>query len=291
MLKEQIFNTGVVSINYAEGPPSGPPLLLLHGFTSRWQNLLPIMSALSMRWHIYAPDFRGHGRSGRIPGHYGREDYLADIMAFTQRKLTEPAIVFGHSMGGLYAAWLAAQVPEKVRAVIIGDAPLSIESIVALESDPARMSFWAAVRELARSGHSVRELVPLLAEIPVPGLDPPVRYGDLPEVDAAGLRQWAKTLGQLDPGVLEFHAEGRIREMLEDLDMDHWLRLISCPLLLLQGNPSLGGLMTDRDVEHALSVFPEAYHVRIEDAGHDLGLSIWQVGPLLTALTDFLESL
>lgn len=293
MLKEQPFNTGVVAINYAEGPPSGPPLVLLHGFPGRWQGLLPIIPALSMRWHIYALDFRGHGKSGRVPGQYRPEDYLEDAIAFLQHQLTEPAILFGHSAGGLYALWLAAQLPKKVRALIVGDAPLSIESIVSLESNEERISFWATLRDLACSGRPVAELASSLAVIPVPGQskDTPIRYGDLPGVNATSLREWAKTLSQLDPEVLEFHAEGRIQEYVENANPDAWLRQISCPVLLLQGNPSLGGIMTDRDVAHASSVLPDALHVLIKHAGHDLGLSTWEVAPLLQAVTDFLESL
>lgn len=77
MLKEKSFDTGVVEINYAEGPPSGPPLILLPGFPARWQSFLPIIPALSMRWHIYALDYRGQGKSGRVPGKYRPEDYSA----------------------------------------------------------------------------------------------------------------------------------------------------------------------------------------------------------------------
>ena len=35
--KEHSFNTGSVILNYAEGPASGPPLVLLHGGSARWQ--------------------------------------------------------------------------------------------------------------------------------------------------------------------------------------------------------------------------------------------------------------
>ena len=30
-IKEHSYNTGTVTLNYAEGPASGPPLVLLHG--------------------------------------------------------------------------------------------------------------------------------------------------------------------------------------------------------------------------------------------------------------------
>lgn len=59
MLKESSFNTGTVDINYAEGSPSGPPLVLLHGLPGRWQEFLPIIPNLSLFWHTYALDFRG----------------------------------------------------------------------------------------------------------------------------------------------------------------------------------------------------------------------------------------
>ena len=36
MLEEKNFDTGVVHLNYAEGPDSGPPLVLLHGRGDRW---------------------------------------------------------------------------------------------------------------------------------------------------------------------------------------------------------------------------------------------------------------
>lgn len=35
MFKEQMFDTGEAIIHYAEGPPNGPPLVMLHGITIR----------------------------------------------------------------------------------------------------------------------------------------------------------------------------------------------------------------------------------------------------------------
>ena len=65
MLTERTFDAGDVSLNYAEGPPAGPPLVLLHGSSLRWQHFLPVIPLLGWRWHLYALDLRGHGRSGR----------------------------------------------------------------------------------------------------------------------------------------------------------------------------------------------------------------------------------
>jgi pimeloyl-ACP methyl ester carboxylesterase len=149
------------------------------------------------------------------------------------------------------------------------------------------------MRELVGSEPGVRELACKLASLPVspPGQDPPVRYGDLPGKDAAYLRGWAKMLRQVDPDVILYHAEGRIHEYVENVDLDAALGQVSCPVLLLQGDPSRGGMVWDRDVEHALSLLPDGLHVRLEGAGHDLGLSAWDAVPLLRAMVNWLESL
>ena len=131
MLKESLFNTGATEINYAEGPYSGPPLVLLPGLPSRWQEFLPIMPALSLQWHTYALDYRGQGKSGHVPGQYLSKYYVADVVKFLQQLLDEPAILFGESAGGALSLWVAAQCPELVRAVVVGDFPPKMDELVA----------------------------------------------------------------------------------------------------------------------------------------------------------------
>jgi len=85
MLKEKTFHSSAVDINYVEGPANGPPLLLLHGITHRWQGFIQILPALTQNHHVYAPDFRGHGRSGRVHGAYRGEHFGSDVLAFIDR--------------------------------------------------------------------------------------------------------------------------------------------------------------------------------------------------------------
>jgi pimeloyl-ACP methyl ester carboxylesterase len=255
MLKEGTFNTDGVTINFAEGPPSGPPLVLLHGGGDRWQNFLPIIPSLMMRWHIYALDLRGHGKSGRVPGQYRPEHYVGDIVAFLESQLAERVILFGHSLGGWIVLMVAAELMDKVQALVLGDPPLCIERFLAIEGSKE------------------------------------MRYGDLPGTDAAHLRGWAKTLSQVDPDVVQYHADGRLDEYVRKVDLDSPLQRVTCPALLLQGDPSQGGVVSDIDVEYALSLLPDGLHVQLEGTGHDLGLDAWRVAPLLRALMNFLESL
>lgn len=293
MLTEKIFNTGIVTINYAESPQSGSPLVMLHGLPGYWQEFLPIIPTLTMEWHIYALDFRGQGKSGHVPGAYLPADYSADLITFLDKHITAPAVIFGLSAGGLVALDAAAQRPEKVRALIIGDSPIDMEALLAWMNSTEFCRYFTALRAIAASQPPLPEMVQALADLPlpVPDQDPPVRYGDLPMADDTYLRYWAKTVRQMDPDILEYHAEGRAQEFLLDIDLDDILQKITCPVLLIQGNPELGGLMTDQAVAHSLEILPDVSHILLEKTGHDLGLTTWELAPLLRAVNNFLQSL
>jgi pimeloyl-ACP methyl ester carboxylesterase len=90
MLTEKTFETGTVSIHYAEGPVSGRPLVMLHGGTLRWQDFLPVLPLLSFRYHTYALDLCGHGRSGRMPGAYRIDQFADDVEQFLRVLVAEP---------------------------------------------------------------------------------------------------------------------------------------------------------------------------------------------------------
>jgi pimeloyl-ACP methyl ester carboxylesterase len=109
-MREAFFDTGSVTINYAEGPANGAPLILIHGGSARWQGFEAVLPALTERWHVYAVDLRGHGKSGWAK-HYRLQDYVADTAALLLARVREPAFVFGHSLGGMVALMLAAQHP------------------------------------------------------------------------------------------------------------------------------------------------------------------------------------
>ena len=72
MSQEKFFDTGKVKINYLDyGSSSVEPLIMLHGGAWCWQEYLSLIPSLSERWHTYALDLRGNGRSGWVAGHFG----------------------------------------------------------------------------------------------------------------------------------------------------------------------------------------------------------------------------
>jgi pimeloyl-ACP methyl ester carboxylesterase len=65
MLTEKTFDTGELMLNYYEGTTDAPPMVLLHGLTGHSAHMTFPSSDLQDQWHLYAPDLRGHGKSGR----------------------------------------------------------------------------------------------------------------------------------------------------------------------------------------------------------------------------------
>ncbi len=277
------MDTGDVQLNYAEGPANGRPLVLLHGLGRRWQVFLPVIPALSLRWHIFAPDLRGHGKSSHVSLGYHGPQYSEDIAQLLRERISMPAVLFGHSLGGMLAMWVGAHHPELVRALILGDNMIVIRQL----RNPMYTALFSGLRDLARAGGSTEQIARGIGQIvlPVPS-GGSVSIRELPGNDEAYLLSWARCVQLADAETYEMTLDG---SSLEGWDGETVLRGITCSTLLLQGTPELGGLMSDSDVALATRLLPHHTHVKFRNLGH--ALFIQQPEPVLRAVTNFLESL
>ncbi len=92
------------------------PLVLLHGSRSAAAALQPLQGALTRFGPVRAFDLVGHG--GReIPAVFSMETLAQDVLAQMDRAGIERAYLFGHSMGGYLALYLARHAPERIAAV------------------------------------------------------------------------------------------------------------------------------------------------------------------------------
>jgi len=291
MLVEKRFRAREAVLNYAEGPESGPPMLLIHGLTDRWQYYLPILPFLSERWHVYAIDFRGHGGSSWTPP-YRYLDHINDTITFIEENVKEPVVIFGSSMGGMVALMIAAKRSKQVKAVIFGDSSIKTDRTRQVMID--FHSYWDGWRKLAGYGGPFKELVRLVSEMPVsvPGQGKKT-YGE--GLDSISLMNKANYLRCLDPDVLTDWAMGdrdadAFKHVTTGYD-EKFLKEIKCPVLLVQGNPKKGGIFTDEAVAFAKENIKDSYHVYISEYDHNLGLYSWDTSKLLQAVNVFLESL
>lgn len=265
-MKEAIFDTGEVKLNYAEGPDSGPALVLLHGGSARWQYFDDLIPGLAADWHLYVPDLRGHGRSGRVPWRYALRDYAADVAAFL-RDVSGPAILFGHSLGGLVALMTAGVYPEWVRGVAVGDSPLDATTwIDILKNGREQLAAW---RALSGGSFPVEEIIRRLKDAPVraPGREEWVAMRDVfPEGDFT-YTHLAERLYYQDPDVLGMLVED-VDRAAAGYEMETLLPAVRCPVLLLQADPAMGSAMGDDEAARALQLLPKASRVRFTGLSH-----------------------
>jgi len=270
MLQQMEFHIKDGVLNYVEGPPSGPPLVLIHGIASRWQVFLPILPALCVRWHVFALDLRGHGSSSRTSGSYVLKSYVSDVAAFVTSTFAEPCFLLGHSMGGATALLVAGTIPDRVAGVIAGDTPL-----LANQSQ--------AARRLRRLVAHLRLLRPLAGRPISEILD------RLPDATPAS-QALTEAIRQTDPEVFDFVSRKRLQEFGAGIDWEDMLAAAVCPVLMLQANPARGGFATAEDVEYELSVLSNVKHMALEQVGHDLGPLTANTAELLDAVLAFLET-
>ncbi len=239
---------------------------------------------LSMRWHIFAPDFRGHGKSARVTRGYHGTQYAEDIIRFLHKRVPTQAVVFGHSLGGMIGMWVASRHPELVRALILGDNLIVADRI----PHPMYVALFSGLRDLVRKGGSVEEIAKGIGriELPVRSTNESVFIRNLPGNDEAYLLSWARCVAHADPDTYDMALDG---SALDGWNGETVLRGIQCPTLLLQANRELGGLMSDGDVALATQILRHHTHVKFRALGH--ALFIQQPEPVLRAVTNFLESL
>jgi len=279
---EKTFSGTEISFNYAEGPVNGPPLLLLHGLTRDWRSFSVLLPELSRRFHVFALDLRGHGGSSHIAGAYRISQFAQDVTDFVRVRISEGTAIFGHSLGAMTAMKVAASGDCRIKALVLGDTMITPENF--------RRSLYAPLfrqlQMLLRPVSSQNALAAAMGKIviPVPGLDDPVRIEDLPGNTHQVLSEWARCAQQTDPDAIAMTLDGRA---FEGWLPEQTLPQISCPTLLLQGNPELDAMLSDDDVKLALRLLPNAQHLKFHLLGH--ALFMHQAKPVLDAVTSFLR--
>jgi pimeloyl-ACP methyl ester carboxylesterase len=122
-IEPRFFNSGGVEIAYVD-EGTGPPVLLLHGFTGSYERhwrATGVMEALRQAgYRVVAMDARGHGRSGKPhePGRYGMA-MVDDAIRLLDHLAIPRAHVVGYSMGGAIANQLLVRHPARVRTVAL----------------------------------------------------------------------------------------------------------------------------------------------------------------------------
>lgn len=270
------------------GNPQGPQVVLLHGVTRQSDDMAPLFERLPESYGWVAIDFRGHGRSDRVPpatdpglratgstlsqtgsdGGYWVVDYVDDIETLfhqfsNQWGGREDIVLIGHSLGAMVAAAAAARWPGRFAGIILEDPPLDTMGSRIKGSTFYRQ--FQGVADLLDRRLDPETLFERLRDLSVcrPDTGEVVRMGDVR--DEASIRTHAGYLANTDPRVLDPIVAGR---WMEGYDLPTIADAIRCPLLLFQANPLLGGMMVDDDAKRLCDSASDCTHIKVDAAGH-----------------------
>jgi pimeloyl-ACP methyl ester carboxylesterase len=219
----------------------GTPILVLHGLMGRATTWWPVAQWLVAHGRVLGMDARGHGRSG-ARGPWTTERMTADVAELLAE--VGPAVVIGHSMGGLHGLVLAARHPELVRALVVEDMGVDFRG---RNAEDARAWFEALPQPF-----------PSLATVRRAFGWPRPEFGDY----------MAECVEERSDG---YHLLARVEHATEIAaewaELDHWdaVGAVGCPTLLVEAEDSIApaGQMAEM-----ASRMPAADHVRVPGTGH-----------------------
>jgi pimeloyl-ACP methyl ester carboxylesterase len=230
-----------VELAVTEFGGSGAPILLLHGLMGRASTWWAAAAWLAGHGRIVGMDARGHGRSG-ARGPWTTDRMAADVVDVLAD--LGPAVLVGHSMGGLHGLVAAARCPELVRALVVEDMGVDFRGRSAADARawfgalPQPFPSLAAVRRAF--GHPRAEFGEYMTECVEERAD---GYHLLARVEhtTAIAAEWA--------------------------ERDQWsaVAAVGCPALLVEAEESVA---PEGQMALMAARMPAATHVRVPGSGH-----------------------
>jgi pimeloyl-ACP methyl ester carboxylesterase len=96
----------------------GAPVLLLHGFPESSREWAPVMTALSDRAHLVAPDLRGSGQSEAPPTGYDSPTVVRDLIALLDALGWDRVDLVAHDWSALVGFDLCLDHPDRIRRYV-----------------------------------------------------------------------------------------------------------------------------------------------------------------------------
>lgn len=231
-------------LHYKKWSDNGPPLIFLHGVTSSSAGWDLIAPRFASDYSVLAFDFRGHGLSSKPDqGYHWADGYAADIVAFLQGHVNEPAVLIGHSLGAMVTVPVAVQVPDKVRAIIMEDPP----AFGPTESQEQTRERFRPILALKQLPFEIRV----------------ERFMEGSSLNRSAAVRRAEELGAMHEQVLVELMAGNTAFKPAD-----WFPRVTCPSLVILGSPHRGGVVMYEDRPRMQRMLPGARLVEWDDVGH-----------------------
>ena len=102
----------------------GPAVLLLHGYGETGDMWTSLAADLVQDHQVIVPDLRGLGLSAKPPGGFDKKTQASDMAGVLAALGVDQIDLVAHDIGNMVAFQFAAQHPERVRRLVLIDAPV-----------------------------------------------------------------------------------------------------------------------------------------------------------------------
>ena len=126
---------------------AGTPVLCLHGWPGSAADYAALLPLLERDAQVIVPDLLGFGATfapgdvDRPATDFGRDAEVAAVLELMDGLTLPPAVLVGYDVGSTTATALARAHPERVRALVLGNAIHPGAAAYALDDDH-RAEFW-----------------------------------------------------------------------------------------------------------------------------------------------------
>jgi len=260
-----------LALHYLEwGEVATPPIVCVHDYTGSADAFNALARRLQDRYHILAPDVRGHGESAWSPaGAYRYEDQAGDLAEFARQLGLDKFVLIGTSMGGIIAMTYAAAHAARLSGLVINDIGPDAEAGTRriTQMVGSRPNEFATLEEAMAYRRSAS---PILAARSAE---------DQHELALGVLRQRAdgKWGWKMDPAYIRQRVEHGppVRPPLWPV-----LQAVACPTLVVWGAES--DVLSETQARRMVDVLPRGELVRVPGIGHSPTL----VEPVVLAALD-----
>jgi pimeloyl-ACP methyl ester carboxylesterase len=252
-LKKKVALPNGESLAYIEmGNLSGPPIVMIHGYTDSARDWVPMLPYVSKRFHLILVDIRGHGQSSKPECCYGRLDFAYDIKLLLDALHVQKTDLVGHSLGTIIVQTFAEYWPERTGRVVL------ISSTGGMPPDalkkPPEFDFIQEIRNLKEPIEANSPFMIAWWDSPTP-VDPDFISRQRKDAAAIPLRVWLAVLDQT------------LFDMNNYADLQRTLPRLKAPTLLIWG--SKDPIMEEPMRKSLRDALPNAQVKVFEGLGHN----------------------
>ena len=148
---------------------TGEPLILLHGNGADSGYFRGQIDAFAGRYHVYAVDTRGHGRTPRGGMPFTIRQFAEDLLGFMDEHQIEKAHLLGFSDGANIAMVFAVRHPGRVDRLILNGANLNSSGVKRRIQIPIELGYRIAKCFSGKSDEARRnaEMLGLMVNEPI----------------------------------------------------------------------------------------------------------------------------